>query len=390
VKTIFLLSVGFCAYTVFGYPLVLGLLARWRARPVKKAAWPATVSVILPVHNGERWIRAKLESIQALDYPAELVEVLVVSDGSTDTTENIVRSFRGRTRIEFLGVPKGGKAAALNTALAQAKGQILFFTDVRQQFHPDSLANLVACFADPEVGVVSGELVIRDGHGIEEASVGMYWKYEKWIRTQLSRLDSIMGATGCIYAMRRELAVPLPEGTLNDDMYLPLEAFFRGYRVILDDSALAFDYPTPLASEFRRKVRTLAGVYQIVGSYPALLGPRNRMWIHFVSHKLARLVMPWAMILAAAASFGLSERWRYWAIGLQAAAYLLALSDGWMPANFPLKRLTSPIRTFAVLMMASLCSLAILFVPASVLWKETRVSGAHAKHHSHGVGSGVA
>jgi bacteriorhodopsin len=114
------------------------------------------------------------------------------------------------------------------------------------------------------------------------------------------------------------------------------------------------------------------------------------MWIHFVSHKLARLVMPWAMILAAAASFGLSERWRYWAIGLQAAAYLLALSDGWMPANFPLKRLTSPIRTFAVLMMASLCSLAILFVPASVLWKETRVSGAHAKHHSHGVGSGVA
>ena len=115
------------------------------------------------------------------------------------------------------------------------------------------------------------------------------------------------------------------------------------------------------------------------------------MWIHFVSHKLARLVMPWAMILAAGASFfGLSARWSYWAIGLQAAAYLLALSDAWMPANFPLKRLTSPIRTFAVLMMASLCSLAILFVPASVLWKETRVSGAHAKHHSRGVGSGVA
>ena len=283
--------------------------------PCQKAAWPATVSVILPVHNGERWIRAKLESIQALDYPPELVEILVVSDGSTDTTENIVRSFRGRTRIQFLGVPKRGKAVALNTALAQAKGEILFFTDVRQQFHPDSLANLVACFADPQVGVVSGELVIRDGSGIEEASVGLYWKYEKWIRKQLSRLDSIMGATGCIYAMRRELAVTLPEGTLNDDMYLPLEAFFRGYRVILDDSALAFDYPTPLASEFRRKVRTLAGVYQIVGAYPALLGPRNRMWIHFVSHKLARLVMPWAMILAAGAAFGLSERWRYWAIG---------------------------------------------------------------------------
>jgi cellulose synthase/poly-beta-1,6-N-acetylglucosamine synthase-like glycosyltransferase len=376
VKTIFLLSVGFCAYTVFGYPLVLGLLARWRARPVKKAAWPATVSVILPVHNGERWIRAKLESIQALDYPAELVEVLVVSDGSTDTTENIVRSFRGRTRIEFLGVPKGGKAAALNTALAQAKGQILFFTDVRQQFHPDSLANLVACFADPEVGVVSGELVIRDGHGIEEASVGMYWKYEKWIRKQLSKIDSVLGATGCIYAMRSELAKPLPPNTLVDDMYLPLSVFFAGYRVILDDSARAYDFPTQLGSEFRRKVRTLAGVYQVIGQYPALMGPRNRMWVHFVSHKFARLLMPWLMLIAFISAFGLPWPYHFWALGLQAAGYLLALLDFVLPDGTRLKRLTSPARTFVVLMAAALCAVAIFFIPADSLWSQTKVSPA--------------
>jgi biofilm PGA synthesis N-glycosyltransferase PgaC len=371
---VFLFSVAFCAYTLFGYPLLLGLLARWRTQPVRKAAWPATVSVILPVYNGERWIAAKLESLLALNYPAELVEILVVSDGSTDATASIVGGFTGRAKIEFLAVPKGGKAAALNAALAKASGEILFFTDVRQQLHPDSLANLIACFADPQVGVASGELVIRDGLGLEEASVGLYWKYEKWIRKQLSRLDSVLGATGCIYAMRRQLASPLPQGTLNDDMYLPLGAFFRGYRVILDDSALAFDYPTPLASEFRRKVRTLAGVYQIVASYPALLGPRNRMWIHFFSHKLARLLMPWAMIAAAVAGFGLPAPWNVWAIGAQAAAYILALLDVWLPAGFPLKRLTSPVRTFAVLMTASLCALAILFVPPRVLWKETRVS----------------
>ena len=222
--------------------------------------------------------------------------------------------------------------------------------------------------------MASGELVIRAGPGLEEASVGLYWKYEKWIRKQLSRLDSVLGATGCIYAMRRQLAAPLPEDTLNDDMYLPLGAFFRGFRVILDDSALAFDYATPLASEFRRKVRTLAGVYQIVRFYPALLGPRNRMWIHFFSHKLARLLMPWAMIAAAVASFGLPAPWNVWAIGAQAAACILALLDVWLPANFPLKRLTSPVRTFAVLMTASLCALGILFVPPRVLWKETRVS----------------
>jgi biofilm PGA synthesis N-glycosyltransferase PgaC len=371
---LFLFSVAFCFYTLLGYPLLLGLVARRRTRPVRKAAWPATVSVILPVYNGERWMAAKLESILALNYPAELVEILVVSDGSTDATASIVGGFTGRAKIEFLAVPKRGKAAALNAALARAGGEILFFTDVRQQLHPDSLANLVACFADPQVGVASGELVIRAGAGLEEASVGLYWKYEKWIRKQLSRLDSVLGATGCIYAMRRELAAPLPEGTLNDDMYLPLGAFFRGYRVILDDSALAFDYATPLASEFRRKVRTLAGVYQIVGYYPALLGPHNRMWIHFFSHKLARLLMPWAMIAAAVASFGLPAPWNVRAIGAQAAACILALLDAWLPANSPLRRLTSPVRTFAVLMTASLCALGILFVPPRVLWKETRVS----------------
>ena len=381
---IFLLSVGFCVYTLFVYPLLLSIEARWRSRPVHKAAWPATVSVILPVHNGERWMAAKLESILALDYPAELVEILIVSDGSTDATERIVRGFTGRAKIEFMDAPKRGKAAALNTALERATGEILFFTDVRQQFHPDSLANLVACFADPQVGVASGELVIRDGNGHEEASVGLYWKYEKWIRRQLSRVDSMLGASGCIYAMRRELAAALPEGTLNDDMYLPLGAFFRGYRVIMDDSAFAFDYPTPLSSEFRRKVRTLAGVYQIVGSYPALLGPRNRMWIHFFSHKLARLVMPWAIIAAGIASFGLPSPWKFLAIGAQTTGYLLAMADAWLPAKFPLKRLTSAVRTFAVLMTASLCALAILFVPARVLWKETRISGEHGKHHGQG------
>jgi len=260
---------------------------------------------------------------------------------------------------------------------------------VRQPLHPDSLANLVACFADPQVGVASGLLVIRAGASLEEASVGLYWQYERWIRKQLSRVDSVLGATGCIYAMRRELASPLPALTLNDDMYLPLGAFFRGYRVILDDAALAFDDPSPLANEFRRKVRTLAGVYQIVGLYPALLGPRNRMWIHFFSHKLARLLMPWALIAAAAASFGLPAPWRVWAIGAQAFAYILALLDGWLPARFPLKRLTSPVRTFLVLMTASLCALAILFVPPRLLWKETRVSAEPGKYQDPGPESGT-
>jgi hypothetical protein len=183
--------------------------------------------------------------------------------------------------------------------------------------------------------------------------------------------------------MRRDLASRLPEGTLVDDMYLPLGAFFRGYRVILDDTALAFDYPTQLASEFRRKVRTLAGVYQIIGQYPALLGPRNRMWIHFFSHKLARLLMPWALIAALVASMGLPRPWNIYVLGAQAAGYGLALADTLLPDRTPPKRLTSSARTFVVLMAAALCAVSILFVPARLLWKETRVTPSAVKKQPH-------
>ena len=367
-SALFLLAALFCLYTVAGYPLLLGWLAR-RPRPVKKEFTPRRVSVVLPVRNGERWIARKLDSLAALDYPAGYMETLVISDGSTDATDRIVGEYRGLAGLRLLRVPPGGKARALNRALEEASGEILFLTDVRQELSRDSLRNLVACFADPQVGAVSGELVIRQGQTSAEANVGLYWRYEKWIRTRLSWLDSVIGATGCIYAMRRELARPLPPDTLADDMYLPLAAFFRGYRVILDTTAKAFDDPTGLETEFRRKVRTLAGVYQIAGFYPALLGPGNRMWFHFVSHKLARLVMPWALIVIAAASLGLPEGWRAAAIACQAAFYGLALLDGIVPESSPLKRATSPARTFVVLMAASLCAVAILFVPPSKLWK---------------------
>ena len=380
---IFALSVAFCAYTLFGYPVLLMLLARWRGRPVRKAPHVATVSVILPVHIGEGFIAEKLASIRALAYPQELMELLVVCDGTSEATREIVRCFAGLPKLTIIDLPHGGKAVALNAAIARATGEILFFTDVRQHLDSASLGNLVDCFADPEVGVASGELIIREPDTLEEASVGLYWKYEKWIRKQLSRLDSVPGATGCIYAMRSTLAVTLPPDTLNDDMYLPLGAFFRGYRVIFDSSALAFDYPTALASEFRRKVRTLAGVYQIVGFFPALLGPRNRNWIHFFSHKLARLLMPWALLSAGISSFFLPAPWNTVAVEAQAGAYLLALAHPALPSGFPLRRVTAPLRTFVVLMAASLCALAIIFVPARVLWKQTRVS----KQQAAGAGS---
>jgi biofilm PGA synthesis N-glycosyltransferase PgaC len=363
----------FVFYVLVGYPLLLAVLTRRDPAPIRRQWEPKSVSVLLPVHNGEAWIRNKLRSILGLNYPRELLEILVVSDGSTDRTEEYVREFEPQG-VTLLRIPSSGKAAALNTLMKYARGEILFFTDVRQTLHPDALRNLVACFADPSVGVASGELVILDALGREDAGVGLYWKYEKWMRKRLSRIDSIPGATGCIYAMRRKLASPLPPDCLLDDVHLPMKAFLNGHRLILDETAKAFDVPASHGTEFRRKVRTQAGVYQILLAFPQLLDPRNRMWFHFLSHKFARLLLPFALLLIAIASFGLPEPLNRLALASQALLYTLALLDPRMPERFPLRRLSSLIRTFVTLMAATLCASSILVLPARRLWSVSKLA----------------
>jgi cellulose synthase/poly-beta-1,6-N-acetylglucosamine synthase-like glycosyltransferase len=369
---VFALAAAFLLYVLAGYPLLLAWLAarRGRAPTISNEFHSLPVTVLLPARNGGPWLAAKLRSILALDYPRELLQILVISNGSSDDTEAIARQFAPQG-VELISLAGGGKAAALNAGMRRATGDILFFTDVRQRLDPAALKELAGCFADPAVGVASGELFIDDGSTIEEGNVGLYWRYEKWIRKNLSRLDSVLGATGCIYAMRRELAVELPEDTLLDDVHLPLAAFFRGYRVVLHESAKAFDVATSLDQEFRRKVRTLAGVYQLLGRYPALLGPANRMWIHFVSHKLGRLLLPFALIALAASSFWLPGPWGVAALAAQAGLYLLAAMDLAAPEGSLLKRLSSPVRTFVVLMAAALAALSYFFLPARSFWKET-------------------
>lgn len=366
--SIFVASAAFVVYVLAGYPLLLAWMARRSSRAVYKDAQPRPVTLIMAVHNGEAWLRAKLESILELRYPRELLEILVVSDGSNDGTDAIAREFRARG-VELLRIPRGGKALALNAGIARAGGEILFFTDVRQTLEPESLSRLVACFADPAVGAVSGELIVAGAGSAEEEHTGLYWRYEKSIRKELSRIDSILGATGCIYAMRAKLAERLPAGTLLDDMYLPLAAFFRGYRVVMEDSARAYDVPTMLEAEFRRKARTLAGVYQIIGAFPALLFPwSNRMWIHFVSHKLARLLLPFALIAAAISSFALPRPLDGIVVAAQAAFCGVAGMDRWVPEGSRAKRLSSSARTFVAMMAAAAWALSIVFRPSTSFW----------------------
>ena len=359
-------------YVIVLYPILLEARARFAEKAVVKRFEPRTVSVVIPVRNGKPWIARKLDSVLALDYPRELLEIIVVSDGSDDGADAVVERYADRG-VELVRVPRGGKPAALNAGIARSSGKILFLTDVRQPLDRQCLKRLVDCFADPSVGAASGDMVVVEGESRETRDVGLYWRYERWIRTNLSRVDSMLGATGPVYALRRELAVELPADLILDDMYLPLKGFLQGKRLVLEPGAIAYDYPTALDSEFRRKVRTQAGLYQLLGRMPELLGPRNRMWLDFMSLKLGRLALPWAMLAVLVGSFGLPAPWGAAALVAQGAFYLLAALDGFFPEKSLPRALTSPARAFVTLLAAPVFALRIFFVPPQSLWKETRV-----------------
>jgi biofilm PGA synthesis N-glycosyltransferase PgaC len=366
---VFTLACAIMFYALFGYPLLLDFLARRAHKPVRKDDRLRTVSFVIAVYNGDKFLERKLKDIFAQNYPRELMEVLVVSDGSTDRTDDIARSF-AKDGVKFLRVPHGGKAAALNAGVPLMSGEILVLNDVRQTLDRNCLRNVIACFGDPKVGAVSPQTIIVQGETFEETTTSLYWRYELWIRRRMTRVDSTFGYTGAFAAIRRSLWTPLPPGTLLDDVYEPLVAFFQGYRILLEPSATMYDFPTVLHSEFRRKVRLQAGLYQMLKIMPELLSSRNRMRFHFVSGKYGRIVIPYCMIAVALATIGLPPYWRAAAFWGQVLFYSLAAVDGIVSDNVGLKKLTSPIRTFVVLMAASLAAVQVYFVQPTSLWKD--------------------
>jgi poly-beta-1,6-N-acetyl-D-glucosamine synthase len=370
---VLILSTAIVFYILIGYPIILAAIPARIGSPAKDVRHEASVSLILAVRNGAAHIRAKIETILALDYPQELMETIVVSDGSWDETESLVREYCSRG-VHLLVMPHGGKAAALNRAIERASGDILFFTDVRQPLEPSALRHLVANFADPAVGAVTGRLQLLKGDGGEQTDLDLYWRYELWARQRQSNIDSIFNTTGCIYAIRRSLAGPLPADTISDDAVLPQMAFLRGYRVIFDPEAIAVDYPALPGTEARRRFRNLAGLWQVFVRTPQLFTSRNRMRFHFLSHKFSRLVLPWAILLVLASTLALpASSFRSTLIGSDLALFLLALVDRFVPNGFPLKRLSSPARTFIAMNAAALAAPVVFFIPPAKLWVPTRV-----------------
>jgi cellulose synthase/poly-beta-1,6-N-acetylglucosamine synthase-like glycosyltransferase len=364
-RVLFWCSAILIAYVYVGYPLLLRLWARIRPRPFAvQAEEPGPeprVSIVIAARNESARLAARIENLVSLDYPADKRQIIVVSDGSTDDTLAVVGRYGDL--VQAVAIPTGGKAVALNAGVSRATGDIIVFADSRQVFDENALRELVAPFANPSVGAVTGELLLdaeapcrradRDRRAAERRStarqsaddrrvddrrqtvrstiadgVGLYWKYEKQIRRSESAVDSTLGATGAIYAMRRSLFQPLPADTLLDDVLTPMRVVLAGYRVVFNERARAFDRAAVDAdAEARRKIRTLAGNYQILALEPRLLLPiRNRVWLQYVSHKIGRLVVPYAMLAIFAASVVLASTHPFYIAVLSAYVGLLLLA----------------------------------------------------------------
>jgi biofilm PGA synthesis N-glycosyltransferase PgaC len=389
IKSIFWLAAALVGYSYLGYPAWLWLRSRWSPRPVRRSssqgsgqssspssAVPA-VTAVMVVRNEEAVIARKLENLLLLDYPQAKLDLVVVSDGSSDRTPAILadyaRDSRVRTRLRTLIKPASeGKAAGLNDAIQLATGDVLLFTDARQQIESNALRLLIENFADPDVGAASGELMLGDPTSGETGKgMGLYWRVEKKIRELESASGSVVGATGAIYCARRTLldGSLLPESTILDDVLLPMQIVRKGSRVIFDARARAWDSPDLGESrEFSRKVRTLSGNYQLLQLAPWLLSSQNAIRFEFITHKLSRLAVPFALLALLIASIFLPQPFYRAALGAQLAFYALSLAALAGVKIGPLSRIADPARTFVVLNSAAMVAFINFVTGRKAIW----------------------
>ncbi|HTW79581.1 MAG TPA: glycosyltransferase family 2 protein [Terracidiphilus sp.] len=371
-KTVFWWTLGIILYTYLGYPVAIWILSRVHRRTWRIASISPGLSIVLAVHNGIALLPGKLRHLLSLDY-SHLREVIVVSDGSGDgTAEFLARQQHPLLRTIILEKHQG-KAAALNVGMAKATADIILFVDIRPEIQPGAVQRLISNFADPKVGCVAGELLLRrEGHDTASAAVGgMYWSYEQWIRTCESAFDSPVGVYGGFYAVRRELAVPQPVGIILDDMFQPLSIIRQGYRSVLDPEAVVYDtWPGQIEREFQRKVRTLAGNFQLFQLAPWTLSLRNRVLFQLVSHKLLRLIVPYLGILLLVCTVALGVRSHFYAgvAVLELLSLALALIGLFVRVSV-LQRIAGPASALLLLNAAAVVGFYRFLTTRGPLWK---------------------
>lgn len=329
-KLLFWISAGITVYVYLGYPIVLwALQAVFRSSPLKQPIEP-TVSLLVAAYNEAAVIAEKITNSLSIDYPIDKLEIVIASDGSTDATVDIVRSFAGAEcagRVRLLNFEiNRGKTAMLNDVVPQLCGEIVAFTDASSMVAPDSVRTLVQSFSDSRVGAASGvyRLLKKD-----QARLGsqedLYWKYETFLKVQESKLGAFTGAHGSLYAIRRAL-YPFPSAnTINDDFTIPMRILEQGHRVAYEPAAMAYEEAHEMEG-FSRRVRITAGNIEQLREIQGLLWPpRPFVLFCLLSHKTGRLLVPVFMLVAFASNIALRGQSPYnWLLLGQVLFYGLA------------------------------------------------------------------
>ena len=370
-KVVFWVSAALVFYAYIGYPAWLWLRSKLFPRPVLRGANEPFVSVVMVVRNEEKVLPLKLDNLLSLDYPENRLEVVVVSDGSTDTTDRILHERAQDERIRVvLNQLSAGKASGLNDALEIAQGEVVVFTDARQKIERGALRTLVANFADPEVGCVSGELMLGDPDGAESGKgMGLYWKIEKRVGSGSQPLDRLL--VRLVRSMQRDancLSRCLQKQFSMMCIH-PMHVVKQGKRVVFEPAARAWDNPDLGGRrEFARKVRTLSGNYQLVQLAPWLLSGANPIRFEFISHKLLRLLVPFALATLLVSSAFLTGVFYRIALVAQVLFYALSIL-GMTHLNMgPFNRAADAALTFVVLNTAAVVAFAKFVTGRKVVW----------------------
>lgn len=363
-------------YIYAGYPLLLLALAQLRKRRLPGGGYTPFISILIAACNEESGIRRKLQQTLALDYPGDRLEVLVLSDGSTDQTDSIVTEF-GDPRVRLVRIPeRKGKTNAQNIGVLQARGEVLIFSDATTVYHLQALRYLVSNYQDPAVGAVSGRYQYFDA---QQSPTGLgtiaFWNYENNIKIWQSRLRTLSGCCGCIYSVRRSAYTELAPDVISD-LVQPLWVIQKGFRVVFEDRALAYEETTESTSEeFSMRVRVITRGMRGLLSVPELLKPWRYPWVslQLFSHKVVRWIAPvfWLSLLASNALLWNQPYYRV-LLPLQIAFYLLALLQLFAPLHRRWKMLGVPLY-FCTLNAAALFStLELLRGKKYVVWQPVR------------------
>lgn len=371
------LAAALLLYTYIGYPVVLAIIGTLRRRPKTEIGHTPSISFLIAAYNEEGAIRRKLEQTLSLEYPADKLEIVVVSDGSQDRTEEIVASI-GDPRVRLIRMKqRGGKTVAQNEAVKHCKGDIVVFSDATATYHPKALLYLAANYADPKVGAVSGRYKYFDPEDASPTGLGSvaFWNYENVIKLMQSRIATLTGCSGCIYSVRRSNYVPLWKDACSD-LVEPLCIVRNGYRVAFEDRALAYEETTRNSTqEFRMRVRVATRGMRGLLSVPELLYPWRHPWLAFqlFSHKVLRWMVPVLLVLIFA---GTSANWNspLWqaAFLAQVLFYLFVLVSLLVPFHRRWKILGLPL-FFCTLNAAALVSMVqILRGQKFTTWETVR------------------